>query len=76
MANTSGMSREEVREIEAEVRKRAQGQAKKFRCNCGAGDSIVFMGHSPDCAWIMAMDNLWERTWDEVVSERHAREEA
>lgn len=68
MANTSGMTRDEVREVADEVNRRTADAMKRAKCNCGDGAQ----GHSPDCSWVLTTDSIWERAWDEVMSERHA----
>lgn len=72
MANMSGLSSQEIREIEAEAHKRADAELKKFRCSCGAGH----LGHSPDCAYILAAERVWDIAVDEVMLERAEREDA
>jgi hypothetical protein len=70
MANMSGLTAQEIREVEAEAHRRADRELAKFTCNCGAGH----LGHSPDCSWILAAERVWDIAVEAVLSERHEDE--
>ena len=64
MATTMGLTPVQIRQVDAEVARRLQGQ--KFPgCSCGF-DPLRDGGHAPECARLLSEDNEYDREFEAV----------